>query len=1459
MNALQFVFRLGLLIGLAIQIPGSVATAQTSSSKEAQPPAPALRKLSGNDAKRADELDKAIGAALAADRWDRAIASAEELFALRTRVQGPKHFETVDEEWRLKALRQQVSMPKQDRVACQSAETMNGHGEALRAQGKYAQAQPLFQKALEIRRRLLTDDHPDTALSYNNLAFNLKAQGKYAQAQPLYEKALEIYRRLLTDDHPDTATSYNNVAANLNAQGKYAQAQPRLEKALEIFRRLLTDDHPDTATNYNNVAANLNAQGKYAQAQPLYEKALEIYRRLLTDDHPDTARYYNNVAANLNAQGKYAQAQPLFDKALEIRRRLLTDDHPETAASYNNVAGNLQAQGKYAQAQPLYEKALEIRRRLLTDDHPETAASYNNVAGNLQAQGKYAQAQPLYEKPLEINRRLLTDDHPDTARGYHNLAYNLNAQGKYAQAQPLYEKALEIYRRLLTDDHPLTATIYNNVAYNLKAQGKYAQAQPLFEKALEIRRRLLTDDHPETAGSYNNVAYNLNAQGKYAQAQPRFQKALEIHRRLLTDDHPLTATSYNNVAYNLNAQGKYAQAQPLYEKALEIYRRLLTDDHPETALSYNNVAANLDAQGKYAQAQPLYEKALEIFRRLLTDDHPDTATSYNNVAYNLNAQGKYAQAQPLYEKALEIRRRLLTDDHPDTAASYNNVAGNLQAQAKYAQAQPLFENTLEIRRRLLTDDHPDTAASYNNVAYNLNAQGKYGQAQPLFEKALEIRRRLLTDDHPDTAATYGNVAGNLQAQAKYGEARDRWLRAAKSVDAARLRIAFTGLERAGVRWSARPALAALLARLGQPAEAWQQLEEDLGRGLLDELAARKDRKLAPAERARLRELIGALERLDRLVETTPKDLDQAGRAKRFEELKRRRELASIALGEFQTKLVATYGARAGRVASLNEIQAVLPADAALLAWVDIPPAGPNAADPDGEHWGVVVRSGGIPDWVPIAGTGKDGLWTQDDTALAGRVRSELRGRPGAGTADVQSLIKKLRAQRLEPLAKALGAAADGEPTARRLIILPSRSMAGIPVEALLAPDDTRTVSYAPSATVFRYLREQPRPDRHAGLLALGDPVFERHDESSEPKPLPEHGLLVNVVAPGSNAATHGLKPGDVLLAYNAVALHTKDDLKVVAEGNKPVLVDVWRDGRSVQRDLDPGKLGVVLDPRPAPLAIAEHRKFRQMLVAARGGSDDFAPLPGPRCEVEALAVLFQVDDRPTRILLGAEASEPALDRLAASAELGKFAFIHLATHGVIDEAIPTRSAVILTQTGLPDPLEQALSNKPVFDGRLSVREIQRGWDLKAELVTLSACETALGREQGGEGFVGFTQALLMSGARSVCLSLWKVDDTATALLMQRFYANLLGRRPGITAPMPKAGALREAKTWLRGLRRAEALSLTAELSGGIERGKDAKSRQPAELSATVPANGDDDQPYASPHFWAAFVLAGDPD
>src|SRR6185312_15874971 len=97
-------------------------------------------------------------------------------------------------------------------------------------------------------------------------------------------------------------------------------------------------------------------------------------------------------------------------------------------------------------------------------------------------------------------------------------------------------------------------------------------------------------------------------------------------------------------------------------------------------------------------------------------------------------------------------------------------------------------------------------------------------------------------------------------------------------------------------------------------------------------------------------------------------------------------------------------------------------------------------------------------------------------------------------------------------------------------------------------------------------------------------------------------------------------------------------------------------------------------------------------------------------------------------------------------------------------------------------------------------------------VTLSACESALGKYKVGEGHMGFAQALVITGSRSVCLSLWKVDDAATALLMERFYQNLLGKRPGLKAPLGKAAALAEAKTWLRDLTQDEAARRVAALT-----------------------------------------------
>jgi CHAT domain-containing protein len=195
----------------------------------------------------------------------------------------------------------------------------------------------------------------------------------------------------------------------------------------------------------------------------------------------------------------------------------------------------------------------------------------------------------------------------------------------------------------------------------------------------------------------------------------------------------------------------------------------------------------------------------------------------------------------------------------------------------------------------------------------------------------------------------------------------------------------------------------------------------------------------------------------------------------------------------------------------------------------------------------------------------------------------------------------------------------------------------------------------------------------------------------------------------------------------------------------------------------------------------------------------------------------------------------------------------------MDDQVAMRSALILSQERQDDALERVLEGKEVYDGRLTAEQIVRTWKLNADLVTLSGCETALGKASGGEGFLGFSQALFVAGARSLVLSLWEVEDTPTMLLMRRFYENLLGRfheprrvsgqvyEPG--SPLPKVYALREAKIWLR--------ELTWDALMELEGGGDADA--PSSVAEMMVAAAGSDRLYEHPHYWAAFILMGDPD
>jgi CHAT domain-containing protein/tetratricopeptide (TPR) repeat protein len=146
-------------------------------------------------------------------------------------------------------------------------------------------------------------------------------------------------------------------------------------------------------------------------------------------------------------------------------------------------------------------------------------------------------------------------------------------------------------------------------------------------------------------------------------------------------------------------------------------------------------------------------------------------------------------------------------------------------------------------------------------------------------------------------------------------------------------------------------------------------------------------------------------------------------------------------------------------------------------------------------------------------------------------------------------------------------------------------------------------------------------------------------------------------------------------------------------------------------------------------------------------------LPETREEVERIG---KIVGRDAVILLGKDATETAFKR----EPLDQFRVLHLAVHGFADTQYPERSALVLGT----DP-------KSADDGLLQVREIIR-LRLNAELTTLSACDTGVGKLQGQEGVSNLVEAFLVAGSKSVVASLWSADDTFASALMNRFYQRL---------------------------------------------------------------------------------------
>jgi eukaryotic-like serine/threonine-protein kinase len=153
---------------------------------------------------------------------------------------------------------------------------MHAVAAVLDSQGHHVEAEKREREVLDIRRRILGLEHPQTLESMYVMAQIFGEEGHYAEAEKLYRETLDIQRRVLGPEHRQTLSSMRDLGDTLHYEGHYAEAEKLDRETLDIQRRVLGPEHPDTLNTLENLATVLSSERRYDEAAKLFRQAIEM-------------------------------------------------------------------------------------------------------------------------------------------------------------------------------------------------------------------------------------------------------------------------------------------------------------------------------------------------------------------------------------------------------------------------------------------------------------------------------------------------------------------------------------------------------------------------------------------------------------------------------------------------------------------------------------------------------------------------------------------------------------------------------------------------------------------------------------------------------------------------------------------------------------------------------------------------------------------------------------------------------------------------------------------------------------------------------------------------------------------------------------------------------------------------------------------------------------------------------
>lgn len=873
------------------------------------------------------------------------------------------------------------------------------------------------------------------------------------------------------------------------------------------------------------------------------------------------------------------------------------------------------------------------------------------------------------------------------------------------------------------------------------------------------------------AGSRVVEARAWEAQGAAAlsgrdlpQAEDAFRNALDLRRKLVAGGENLAvAMAQGRLASVAFQRGNLAAAEDLWTRSFHIREREAPGSLP-AGNCLIGLGAIVSKRGDLAAAGGMLQRALAI-RETLAPGTVEHAQVLGNLGFVRREQGDLAAAEELYRRSLDVLERLAPEG-PETGTALIHLGVLAVTRGEWETADAYTRRALRIhekhdpRSRFVT-------ACLNNLGEIQQARGQFAEAEASYRRSL----KLAEEANPNTlevAANLNNLGDVAAASGNPAQARALL----ESALALHRRLAPGSLDMA----RNLSALGELAAGEKQFARAWR-LEDEA-------LAIR--RKLAPGS-AREAESLYAMGRI----------LRSQGRAAAARE---QWTLAVRALEEQRGRLAQSdqgktaFGARySGIFRDLVELMVELGDHApafhllersrarsflAMLAERDLAFSTDDApADLLGEQRRCDADYDQVQKRLAAADTVRGG---EEVEKLRARLE-ELRSRRSRIADALRRASPRLASlQQPEPL-DLEGARCALDPGTLLLSYSVGRTRTllfalSAAAEGPSAPGPLRVFSIPMGEDTLRR-----RIEIFRGLIARG------HDRSEIEPALAEQGrrLFQDLLGPARPAILGSRRllivPDGPLhaLPFGALVVDGPPSLRYLAETEPLHLaasVTVYAELKKARARASPRKGPILVafgdpelsragrDATPDPAAANSSIAARALRLL---------PLPQSRVEVEAVTALF-----PGSAIsyLGAAATEDRVKALGPGPR-----FIHFACHGLLDQRFPFDSALVLA----PSPDGAGTGN-----GLLQAWEILERIRIDAELVTLSACESGLGRDMGGEGLVGLSRAFQHAGASSVLASLWAVSDRSTAEWMTHFYA-ALGRG------VPKDEAVQAAQVEMR--------------------------------------------------------------